>query len=34
VIDFAIEDWRDIGIQGGRLQQFVTPRLLKTAGIA
>jgi phosphohistidine phosphatase len=31
VIDFAGEDWRRLHPQGGRLERFVTPRLLKAA---
>lgn len=25
VLDFSIEDWRDLGPRGGRLERFVTP---------
>lgn len=32
VIDFAIDDWGDVGFKGGALQQFVSPKLLKAAG--
>jgi phosphohistidine phosphatase len=28
VIDFSIEDWRDLAAQGGRLDRFVTPASL------
>ncbi|WP_186417082.1 histidine phosphatase family protein [Bosea sp. CS1GBMeth4] len=28
VLDFAIEDWRDLAAQGGRLDRFVTPESL------
>jgi len=31
VIDFAGNDWKKIHASGGRLERFVTPRLLKTA---
>ncbi len=31
VIDFAGEDWRRLHAHGGRLERFVTPRLLATA---
>jgi phosphohistidine phosphatase len=31
VIDFAGADWRNLHPHGGRLDRFVTPRLLKTA---
>ena len=31
VIDFAGDDWEKIHASGGRLERFVTPRLLKTA---
>ncbi|MDB5653515.1 MAG: putative phosphohistidine phosphatase, SixA [Tardiphaga sp.] len=29
VIDFAIEDWNDVAFRGGRLVQFISPKLLK-----
>ena len=28
VIDFAVEDWADIAIRGGRLDRFITPKAL------
>ncbi|KRE00244.1 phosphoglycerate mutase [Bosea sp. Root381] len=28
VLDFAVEDWRDLGPRGGRLDRFVTPASL------
>ena len=28
VIDFATEDWTEIGAHAGRLDRFITPRLL------
>ncbi|MBN9456263.1 MAG: SixA phosphatase family protein [Bosea sp. (in: a-proteobacteria)] len=28
VLDFAVDDWRDIGERGGRLERFVTPASL------
>jgi phosphohistidine phosphatase len=31
VIDFAEEDWRKLAARSGRLQAFVTPRLIKLA---
>ena len=31
VIDFAIEDWEKLHPHSGRLERFVTPRLLKAA---
>jgi phosphohistidine phosphatase len=31
LIDFATSDWRKLHAQGGRLERFVTPRLLATA---
>jgi phosphohistidine phosphatase len=31
VIDFAIEDWNDASFRGGRLELFVSPKLLKKA---
>lgn len=31
VIDFAIDNWDDVSFQGGRLRQFVSPKLLKDA---
>ena len=30
VIDFAGRDWRKLHAHGGRLERFVTPRLLAT----
>jgi phosphohistidine phosphatase len=32
VIDFATDDWGDVGFKGGTLQQFASPKLLKGAG--
>jgi phosphohistidine phosphatase len=29
ILDFDIDDWADIGIRRGRLEQFVSPKLLK-----
>lgn len=29
VIDFAIDDWSDVSFRRGRLERFVSPRLLK-----
>jgi phosphohistidine phosphatase len=29
VIDFPIEDWNDVAFRGGRLELFVSPKLLK-----
>jgi phosphohistidine phosphatase len=31
VIDFAIDSWDDVSFQGGRLRQFISPKLLKNA---
>jgi phosphohistidine phosphatase len=31
VIDFDIDDWRDVSLPGGRLELFVSPKLLKAA---
>jgi phosphohistidine phosphatase len=31
VIDFAGDDWRKLAARSGRLERFVTPRLLKSA---
>ncbi|TDN07548.1 phosphohistidine phosphatase, partial [Lactobacillus crispatus] len=31
VIDFALDDWGDVSFRGGRLERFVSPRLLKEA---
>ena len=31
VIDFDIDDWRDVSFRGGRIEQFVSPKLLKAA---
>ena len=31
VIDFAGDDWSQLHPQGGRLERFVTPRLLEAA---
>jgi len=31
VIDFAGDNWRRLHPRGGRLERFITPRLLKTA---
>jgi phosphohistidine phosphatase len=31
VIDFTIEDWGDVSFRRGRLERFVSPRLLKEA---
>ena len=28
VLDFAVEDWRDVAGRGGRLDRFVTPASL------
>jgi phosphohistidine phosphatase len=28
IIDFATDDWADIGLHAGRLNRFITPRLL------
>ena len=32
LIDFPIKDWKDATFKGGRLELFVSPKLLKTAG--
>lgn len=29
IIDFAIENWNEVSFQAGRLEQFVSPKLLK-----
>jgi len=29
ILDFDVEDWTDIGLQRGRLEMFVSPKLLK-----
>ena len=31
IIDFPVEDWRDVSFRGGRLELFVSPKLLKAA---
>jgi phosphohistidine phosphatase len=31
VIDFPVEDWNDVSFRGGRLELFVSPKLLKKA---
>ncbi len=31
VLDFDIDDWRDVAFRGGRLELFVSPKLLKAA---
>ena len=31
VIDFDIDDWRDVSFRSGRLELFVSPKLLKAA---
>jgi phosphohistidine phosphatase len=31
IIDFAIDDWNDMSFRRGRLERFVSPRLLKEA---
>jgi phosphohistidine phosphatase len=31
VFDFDIDDWRDVSFRGGRLELFVSPKLLKAA---
>jgi phosphohistidine phosphatase len=31
VIDFDIEDWGDVSFRGGRLELFISPKLLKAA---
>jgi phosphohistidine phosphatase len=31
VIDFPIDDWNDVSFRGGRLELFVSPKLLKKA---
>jgi phosphohistidine phosphatase len=31
VIDFDIHDWRDVAFRRGRLELFVSPKLLKAA---
>jgi phosphohistidine phosphatase len=31
IFDFEIDDWADVGIRHGRLEQFVSPKLLKQA---
>ena len=31
VLDFDIDDWRDVSFRGGRLELFVSPKLLKAA---
>jgi phosphohistidine phosphatase len=30
-IDFATDDWNDVAFRGGKLMQFVSPKLLKSA---
>jgi phosphohistidine phosphatase len=30
-IDFDVDDWRDVSFRGGRLELFVSPKLLKAA---
>ena len=32
VIDFADDDWSEVGFKRGTVQQFVSPKLLKGAG--
>jgi phosphohistidine phosphatase len=32
VIDFAIEDWGDVGFRRGELKQFVSPKLVRGVG--
>jgi phosphohistidine phosphatase len=29
IFDFAIDDWADVAFRGGKLVQFVSPKLLK-----
>jgi phosphohistidine phosphatase len=31
IFDFEIDDWTDVGIRRGRLDQFISPKLLKQA---
>ena len=31
VVDFAVQDWRDVSFRGGRLELLVSPKLLKAA---
>jgi phosphohistidine phosphatase len=31
VLDFDIDDWRDVSFRGGRLELFISPKLLKAA---
>jgi phosphohistidine phosphatase len=31
VIDFPVQDWNDVSFRGGRLELFVSPKLLKKA---
>jgi phosphohistidine phosphatase len=31
VIDFDTDDWRDVSFRGGRLELFISPKLLKAA---
>ena len=31
VIDFPVDDWNNVSFRRGRLERFVTPRLLKEA---
>jgi len=31
ILDFDIDDWLDVGIRRGRLEVFVSPKLLKQA---
>lgn len=31
ILDFAIDDWGDVALRGGRLAVFVSPKLLKKA---
>jgi len=32
IIDFATDDWSDIGLHAGKLDRFITPRLLAEEG--
>ncbi|HXZ22390.1 MAG TPA: histidine phosphatase family protein, partial [Pseudolabrys sp.] len=32
IIDFAIDDWRELRAHSGRLDRYITPKLVKAAG--
>jgi phosphohistidine phosphatase len=31
IFDFEVDDWTDVGIRRGRLERFISPKLLKQA---